>query len=136
MIKPIFKPFLLPIIAVIAICFSSCDPNNDGPVIPAIVGTWQLSFNQNGPIGGTAVDKYAFYIDGTGSYGYYDRFNYWTTVPFNWDVYSSFNENVVVIDYNDGYKPVRSYYSFENGYLYFWDAATPQYYNAYARVSQ
>lgn len=132
MIKPIFKPFLLSIIVLMSTCFSSCDPN-DGPVIPGIVGTWQLSFDQIGPIGGFAVDKYEFNIDGRGYYGYYDRFNIWRNIPFVWRTYASYGANVIVIDYLDGNPPVQSYYDFDGGYLIFW-TDNPNFYNGYIRV--
>lgn len=132
MIKTVFKPLLLSVILLSAICFSSCD-DNDGPVVPGIVGIWQLSFDQFGPIGGYAVDKYAFYIDGSGSYGYFNRFNIWENIPFNWSTYPSYNANVVVIDYLDGNPPVQIYYDFDDGYLIFW-TGNPQFYDGYERV--
>lgn len=119
-------------IVLMATCFSSCE-TNEGPIVSPLVGTWQLSFDQIGPIGGYAVDTYAFYLDGSGYYGYYNRFNIWVDVPFRWRTYPSYDANVVVIDYLDGNPPVQSYYDFDNGYLIFW-TNNPNYYNGYIKV--
>lgn len=79
------KSLLFVIVAIIATTFSSCEILDD-PYYPSVVGTWELNFDQVGPINPNSnlVDKFAFYADGTGSYGYWDKFGYWQNSPFIW----------------------------------------------------
>ena len=72
------------LLAIITIGVSSCTEERFG----SVVGCWELESDEYGYVEDVMVDKYYFYADGTGTYGYYDRDAYgyyWVgDVPFSW----------------------------------------------------
>lgn len=68
-----------------ALSFSSCEEDIH---YGSVVGCWELESDEYGYVDDVMVDKYYFYADGTGVYGYYDRDAYgyyWVgDVPFDW----------------------------------------------------
>ena len=57
------------LLAIITIGVSSCTEERFG----SVVGCWELESDEYGYVEDVMVDKYYFYADGTGTYGYYDR---------------------------------------------------------------
>ncbi|MEG0011192.1 MAG: hypothetical protein RR706_03395 [Muribaculaceae bacterium] len=116
MITNKLKTILLVIVATVTITFTSCDIDNPIPYDPpAIIGTWELAYDNIGPIdpGSAYVTKFAFYFDGTGSFGFFNKLGFWENSPFSWNLpYGGY----VSMTYNDGYVE-REYYRFVNGYL-------------------
>ncbi len=89
------------ILSVLAIGMNSCGEINYG----SVVGTWELQSDEYGYVDDYSVDKYHFYADGTGVYGYYDydRYGaYWVgDVPFRWG-YGWDGPNSIWMEFYDG----------------------------------
>lgn len=85
--KKQFSCLLILISSLLSISLLSCDTNDT--YYSPLLGTWELSYDQSGDIDPRSpyIDKYAFYQDGTGSYGWYDSYGYWQTLAFLWTEY-------------------------------------------------
>jgi hypothetical protein len=126
---------IIAMLMMMGLAMTSCV--GDDPYYSPLVGTWELNFTQAGGITDINVVKYAFYSDGTGTYGYYDNGGYWQNMSIVWTAYYDdyAGEDVVSIRYEDGYEQ-NFYYRFDGGYLYLSGVANFYTYDGYISVPE
>lgn len=74
---------LIPAIILLALCFTSCDDDDYGPMGSALTSyDWELYSVNNMPVTESDVVEFQFYP------GRYDYSMNWYTVPITWDMYN------------------------------------------------
>lgn len=73
-----------------AVCFTSCEEDDD-PYYTNILTAynWELVAVNGHPVRELDVCEFEFYDFGNGTYGCYDSYGSWTTIPIEWDAASS-----------------------------------------------
>ncbi|MGN0213357.1 MAG: hypothetical protein ACI4AH_00935 [Muribaculaceae bacterium] len=101
---------MIAFLSVMTLGFSSCDEEDFR--YGSVVGVWELESDEYGYVPDIDVDKYAFYPDGTGVYGYYDYRGFWVSdVPFLWS-YGWAGDGSICIDFG-GADEYYYYYEFD-----------------------
>lgn len=84
------------LVAMMALGTTSCDDEYD---YRDIAGCWELYADEVGPVNEYDVDKYYFYEDGSGTYGYYDHGEWVGDVTFVW---SFSGDHSICVDFGRG----------------------------------
>ena len=82
---------LLFVAALAALTMTSCDDEGPNGGYPAPTwypsGTWELVQDSYGMVPESQVVEYTFYRNGSGLYGYYNRYGSWVEDPMTWDAW-------------------------------------------------
>ena len=120
------KNFIVSYIVMIAALLSITSCNTEDYYSP-IVGSWETSYTDLGPIHSRHPDfqQFYFYRSGYGEQYFYDDFGQWVSIGFTWNERGF--DNSVILTYDSGERR-QFYYRFYREYL---ELSTDPYFNTY-----